>query len=589
MAKTIKKSVKKSAGSRPAKKKAAKKAAKKVAKKTKKKAAKKTAAKKTKKAKKKSKATTVRKKAATKKKPAVPSSGDAGAPLSAMQPPKSGVKVRMYRHGHGDCFLLAFPGAQGEPVYVLIDCGYKPGSNVEYGLADIDTIVKHIAASTNNRLDLVVVTHEHQDHVNGFGKAGSSEFDPIAMGEAWFAWTESPTDKLAIELRRRHGDQLLGLVAARNQLAANNNSNATDIDELLQLELGVQNPHQFAAAAAAKKKDPNDSVNKQGMKLIKDKAGAQNIRYILPHQEDLRIPGVDNVRVYAFGPPHDADLLKDEDPKGSEAFPGHGLDARRASFFAAASAEEDSEDIAAIQPFPRRFAIPRNDAFTHEAYGDFFKRRYGGDKMPVVRAAREGEAADNAEWRRIDNDWLSSAEELALVLNKGINNTSLVLAFELEKSNKVLLFIGDAQRGNWKSWTTHKTEGDKTALVRDLLARTVLYKVGHHGSHNATLNGTTDTEYPCLAWMGQGGNADEFTAMITAVNEWAIHVKPKPWIHPLPSIKKALQEKTSGRLFQIDTPTLKKPDKVSTSAWKDFMSRVTIDPDGLFFDYEVHD
>ena len=35
------------------------------------------------------------------------------------------------------------------------------------------------------------------------------------------------------------------------------------------------------------------------------------------------------------------------------------------------------------------------------------------------------------------------------------NNSSLVLAFELGKGGKVLLFTGDAQRGNWASWAAH--------------------------------------------------------------------------------------------------------------------------------------
>lgn len=513
----------------------------------------------------------------------VPANGH-GAQL--MLPPANGVKVRMYRHGHGDCFLLAFSGSSGEPVYVLIDCGYKPGSNEDYGLANISTVINHIGASTGNRLDLVIVTHEHQDHVNGFGKAGSSDFDPIDMHEAWFAWTESPNDKLAIELRRRHGDQLLGLVAARNQMAAADPTSVGNIDELLSLELGIDVPEQFATAAAEKKKDPEKSVNKQGMKLIKDKAGKDKTKYLLPHQEGLKIPGVDGVRVYALGPPHDADLLKDENPQGSEAFPGHGIGAR-ASFFAAVSA--GGEGDADTQPFSRRFAIPRDQAFQDPQYGNFFKRHYGGAKAPVVRAALVDECALNSEWRRIDNDWLYSAEELALVLNKGINNTSLVLAFELQASKKVLLFIGDAQRGNWKSWTTDKKEHDKIDLVRDLLARTVLYKVGHHGSHNATLNGTTETDYPCLAWMAHGKYASEFTAMITAVNEWAMKVRPKPWVHPLPSIKAALHEKAEGRVFQIDTPTVDKPNGVSAAEWKDFEDRVHIDPGKLFFEYEVHD
>ncbi|MEA2864616.1 MAG: hypothetical protein QOC84_2572 [Bradyrhizobium sp.] len=511
--------------------------------------------------------------------------GAAGASPQLMQPPASGAKIRMYRHGHGDCFLLAFCGSNGQPVYALIDCGYKPGSNVPYGLADISTVINHIGVSTGNHLDLVIVTHEHQDHVNGFGRAGSSDFDPIAMKEAWFAWTESPTDKLAIELRRRYGDQLLGLVTARNQLAAADPASVGNIDELLSLELGVNAPRQFAAAAEAKKKDPAKSVNKQGMQLIKDKVGKDNTKYILPHQEELKIPGVDGVRVYALGPPHDADLLKDENPQGSEAFPGQGISAR-ASFLAAVNGDRGEADT---QPFSQRFAIPLDQAFRDPQYGNFFRRHYGAGQIPVVRAPLRDECPDNPDWRRIDNEWLFSAEELALVLNKGINNTSLVLAFEFVASGKVLLFIGDAQRGNWKSWTTQKNEHDKIDLVRDLLARTVLYKVGHHGSHNATLNGGAETDYPCLAWMAQGKHAGEFTAMITAVNKWAMKVTPKPWVHPLPSIKAALHEKARGRVFQIDTPSLDRPDGVSPEEWKDFEDRVHIDPGGLFFDYEVHD
>ena len=71
-----------------------------------------------------------------------------------MQAPASGVKVRMYRQGHGDCFLLAFPRPTGRPAYVLIDCGFKPGSNSPFGLADISTIVANIHGSTGGHLDL---------------------------------------------------------------------------------------------------------------------------------------------------------------------------------------------------------------------------------------------------------------------------------------------------------------------------------------------------------------------------------------------------------------------------------------------------
>ena len=526
--------------------------------------------------------------------------GAAGQKARLMPAPKSGVTVRMYRQGHGDCYLLAFRGKNGKPVYVLIDCGYKPGSNVDFGLHDISTIIEDIGASTGNRLDLVVVTHEHQDHVNGFGKAGSSDFDPIEMKEAWFAWTEDPNDDLANELRRRYHDTLVGLVAARNQLAA---GSTAYIDGLLALELGVEDPANFAVAAAAKKKNPEASVNKQGMRLIKDKVGKANVKFIRPHGDALSIPNVDGVKVYALGPPHDADLLGDENPQGSEAFPGHGVAARgsflgavialdrRANGAANAAASADGDDTTPddLQPFGRRFAIPLEEAFDHPEHKDFFRGHYGRDDLPEAAATLQEESASNPAWRRIDKDWLFSAEELALVLNKGINNTSLVLAFELEKSKKVLLFVGDAQRGNWKSWNWNtkdkKIDPAKTALVRDLMARTVLYKVGHHGSHNATLSGTAASEYPSLAWMGQGKFADEFAAMINAVNKWALAVKPKRWVHPLPSIKAALMEKTGGRLFQTDTDAPPGPSDPTSSDWRDFQKRTRTDPDRLYFEY----
>jgi hypothetical protein len=174
------------------------------------------------------------------------------------------------------------------------------------------------------------------------------------------------------------------------------------------------------------------------------------------------------------------------------------------------------------------------------------------------------------------------------VLNRGINNTSLVLAFEFKKSRKVLLFVGDAQRGNWISWTNGSwKDGPETISVRDLMSRTVFYKVGHHGSHNATLHGTSDDEYPNLDWMAKGKFASEFTAMITAVPAWAYKQHP-PWRHPLPSIKTALLEKAAGRVFQTDTDTVEPPAPADQD-WRDFQSRVRIDPNGLFFDYEVHD
>jgi hypothetical protein len=124
--------------------------------------------------------------------------------------------------------------------------------------------------------------------------------------------------------------------------------------------------------------------------------------------------------------------------------------------------------------------------------------------------------------------------------------------------------------------------------AKELLARTVLYKVGHHGSHNATLAGAADdAEHPNLAWMGQGAAASEFTAMITAVSEWAKTKNDPPWIHPLPSIRDALTSKAQGRVFQTDENTPVQPEGVSDGEWKKFTDRSVFE--ALYFDWTVLD
>jgi Cft2 family RNA processing exonuclease len=93
----------------------------------------------------------------------------------------------MYRIGHGDCFLLAFEGkTEDRPVYVLIDCGYKPGSPGFINTKAAD-IARNIRAATGGHIDIAVITHEHQDHVNGITQ---SHLKDTTIGETWFAWTE---------------------------------------------------------------------------------------------------------------------------------------------------------------------------------------------------------------------------------------------------------------------------------------------------------------------------------------------------------------------------------------------------------------
>jgi beta-lactamase superfamily II metal-dependent hydrolase len=528
-----------------------------------------------------SKKTAGKKTISKRKPPAAPAAVD-----ERLMPPPGGATVRMYRIGHGDCFLIAFAGdVPGRPAYVLIDCGYKPGSpgkiHPPAGVTTAREIATDIKKATGGRIDVAVITHEHQDHVNGIT---DTHFDGIDIGEAWFAWTENPLDDLANDLRKKFKDKLLGLVAARNRLAAapGENQRVQMIDELLAFELGGEDEQMnVPAAMALLGAAAGESMNKRSMKVFKDKA-KNGIKFLLPHERIYRLPHARQVRVFPLGPPRDADLLESLDPAGSEEF--HlGASSSGSHFAAAARAVEANERPEA--PFAQRYAVAWDRAFDGNEHAEFFAGLYGqGAAGPDPWDSTE--AVSNAEWRRIDKDWLYAADQLALDMNDQTNNSSLVLAFELGKDGKVLLFAADAQRGNWISWGRKSfKDGDATITARDLLSRTVLYKVGHHGSHNATINGLATDEYANLAWMAQGDSAREFCAMITAVRAWA--ETQKGWDHPLKAIKDALLKKAGGRVFQTDTDfdQMKKSDGGSAVEWDSFTKR-TIGT-RLYFDYRI--
>src|SRR5215470_17187689 len=107
-------------------------------------------------------------------------------------------EVRMYRTGLGDCHLVTFTLAGGQKRHILIDCGYFPGSHFD-GIG-MDEIVADIAHATGGNLDAVVVTHEHQDHLQGFADE-EDQFKQMTKSELWMAWTEKPGQKIVAEKR----------------------------------------------------------------------------------------------------------------------------------------------------------------------------------------------------------------------------------------------------------------------------------------------------------------------------------------------------------------------------------------------------
>jgi hypothetical protein len=169
----------------------------------------------------------------------------------------------------------------------------------------------------------------------------------------------------------------------------------------------------------------------------------------------------------------------------------------------------------------------------------------------------------DSRWRNIEYDWLEPAAAFALQLDNKTNNTSLAFALEIGPpgEGKVLLFPGDAQVGNWLSWfgpvkvrgekkpsgaALEWKAGDRTITAEDLMRRTVVYKVGHHGSHNATLR-TRDDEPSGVQLM----TSKHLVALIP-VDEFVARKKAGYGDMPQPDLVADLLRMTDGRVTRND-------------------------------------
>jgi len=128
-----------------------------------------------------------------------------------------------------------------------------------------------------------------------------------------------------------------------------------------------------------------------------------------------------------------------------------------------------------------------------------------------------------------------------LQLDSLTNNTSLAVAIELPNGD-VLLFAADAQVGNWLSWQdlTWTVDG-KTVSGPDLLKRAIFYKVGHHGSHNATLKE-----------KGLELMKNLRLAMIPVDHDMA--VKKRWGKMPLDELVTALEKQKANTVVRVDRP-----------------------------------
>ena len=470
--------------------------------------------------------------------------------------PPGKVRIRMYCQGLGDCFLLTFPMAEkpGGEFHILIDCGVIVGQ--PDGSNKIQQVAAHLDATTNHHIDVLVVTHEHWDHLSGFYDA-REQFKNIKFDQVWLSWMENPKEPTAVELQQNRDARKKKLAAAlkRPQIQSALAGGDVDAERLVGLAgfFGLE-------AKAVDPEEDGPARGRTGAALDFVKQCSHDLKFLEPGSIPFTVAGLTGFEFFVLGPPRDERALKKSAPtkRGDEVFHAGA----HSHAMAALDLQDSNGDTELQLPFASRFGVSRERALDDP----FFRQMYDdGTNAPHP-----------AEWRRIDDLWMFSASEFALQLDSDTNNTSLVLAIRLP-SGKVLLFPGDAQVGNWESWHTRDYQWDNRKVAAEfLLQNTIVYKVGHHGSHNATLRdkGLMMMDDPNL------------TALLP-VDEHVAH-EVKHWKEmPFSPMLKELHARTRGRIMRPDHDKQPALDK-SVVTWLPSDEKVTgVSTRSLFLDYFV--
>ncbi len=399
--------------------------------------------------------------------------------------PVGDVQVRMYDVDFGDCFLIRFD-AKGEPEYVLVDCGVLQGRHSDL----LQNAFADIAKVTGRKLALVVASHQHYDHISGFGMF-ADQFADFDVGALWLPWLDNPKDPKAAEWQRKQQALTMALQNHYMRLDA-------DADTAAVLQILYNNSGGPSMAAGATVLGKAIDLLRSGFR------GKVEPGYLRNGKDAPALPGPLRglLRTTVLGPPDTDEFLRDLDPPSEQGWQQLAA--------AAAGLPPDAK----ISPFPGAL-VPET------VWEDIL----GRTQIEEIRSALAEASPDDLE-------------TAVASIDASRNNTSLVLLFEF--NGKRMLFPGDAQWGNWERWLYGSVDaanaGSLQSDSKQELAGLHFYKVGHHGSHNATPRGALEA-------MPKG----RFAAMCSTRAD----VPKYPHI-PMPSLMTALEGQTAKQLVRSD-------------------------------------
>ena len=356
------------------------------------------------------------------------------------------IRIRALNTGFGECLHLTFTYPAGRPRNVLIDFGSTKTSR--FGPAGgMTAIAEKIrdecrAPNGNGKLDMLVATHRHADHISGFAGESGAIIQALEPALVVQPWTEDPTldPNATAPARGGGGGHSLRARAHVAQLSEMQALAQAVLDEVPRLRATktvsktLVEQLSFLGDTNISNREAVENLMTMGKRRIYARFGTR-----LPISSVL--PGV---KIDVIGPPTLAQSAAIANPAEVDADEFWHIAARRASAVRAA-------------------------------------RGAGGRIFPDAPVTRS--YPQEARWVIPQIDKMRAEEMLAIVrsLDDALNNTSLILLFKI--AGKVLVFPGDAQLENWRYALR---ENDRSDAIRADLARASFYKVGHHGSLNAT-------------------------------------------------------------------------------------------------------
>jgi len=370
--------------------------------------------------------------------------------------------IRTYQVGFGDCFLLSFKYASGDR-HVLIDFG-STGLPKNGSVGLMRKVAKAIENDCGKKLHAVVATHRHKDHISGFAtsKKKNGTGDLIASLKPDIViqpWTENPKLK-----RDATGPGKTKAPAGGKRLYVSSLSELQEFTEFAldnlnafsgMIESSLLNELTFVGDDNLKNRSAIDNLITMGKNgkgryvYFGSKSGLEKI-----------LPGV---KVSVLGPPT---LQQSKEIKSQRAKdPNEFWQLRQLQEFGPGS----------------------------------------GHRRRLFKSARIAKNPIYARWFREQAARVHAESLLSMVriLDDAMNNTSVILLFEV--AGKAFLFPGDAQIENW-------SYALKKKAICNRLKKVKVYKVGHHGSLNATPKASL---WPLIAGARKTANPQLVTLLST--------------------------------------------------------------------------